>query len=189
MIAPWIPVSEKIETQNRIFTLKTRMARSPRTGRNHEFYVLEAGEWVNVIPVTAAGRILLVQQYRHGTSEVTLEIPGGLIEPGQTPAEAAVRELAEETGYRPGRLTCLGRVRPNPAILNNWCHMYLAEDVWPAGPATPDEAEDIELVEAGPDEVQGLIRAGRIDHALVLSAFLLYFQIGSQTRSGEDVPE
>jgi len=87
-----------------------------------------------------------VRQYRHGTQCVTLEIPGGLLEPGDTPETAAIRELYEETGYKAWGLINLGNVHPNPAIQNNRCYTYLAKDVFPCGGQNQDEKEDIEVV-------------------------------------------
>jgi len=175
MILPWFLARSRTEVENRIFALKTRTHISPRTGREHEFYVLEADDWVNVVPLTPEGRVLLVRQFRHATREVTIEIPGGLIEAGQTPEEAAARELLEETGYAAVELTCLGRVRPNPAILTNWCYTFLARDVFQVSQIQTDETEELELVELGLDRIQEMMVSGEIDHALVLSAFVHFY--------------
>ena len=175
MIRPWPLAHSRIEIENRIFTLKTDTFRSPRTGREHDFYVLEAGAWVNVIPLTPTGQVVLVRQFRHGIRQTTLEIPGGLVEEGQAPAEAAARELMEETGYSSNNITLLGRTRPNPAILNNWCYSYLAEDVSEVADTELDETEDIEVVLADLDKIPEIIRSGDIDHSLVLSAFYYYY--------------
>jgi 8-oxo-dGTP pyrophosphatase MutT (NUDIX family) len=174
MIRPWPLANSKVEISNRIFTLKTDTCRSPRTGKEHDFYILEAGSWVNVIPLTSTGQVVLVRQFRHGTRQTTIEIPGGLVEDGQTPAEAAARELLEETGYASGNLILLGRTRPNPAILNNWCYSYLAEGVSQVAERELDEAEDLEVVLADLADIPGMIKHGDIDHALVLSAFYYY---------------
>ncbi|MFH1136173.1 MAG: NUDIX hydrolase [Pseudomonadota bacterium] len=176
MIKPWKVIKTKVEAQNRLFSLKTKLSQSPRTGREFPFYILEAGAWVNIIPLTVENRVLLVRQYRHGTEEITLEIPGGLVEDGQTPEEAAARELLEETGFKSRNgLILLGRVRPNPAFMNNWCYSYLARDVFRVNDGDPDEAEDLELVSVELSEIPGLIKSGAIDHSLVLSAFFHYY--------------
>lgn len=175
MIKAWPVIGSLTVARNRIFALKTLTAVSPRTTLPHDFYVLEAGDWVNVIPVTPTNEVVFVQQFRLGTQEVTLEIPGGLIDAGQSPAEAAARELLEETGYA-GQLRPLGRVRPNPAFLNNWCYSFLAQDVFPAADRRLDDGEDLEIVRVPIKEIPNLIAAGRIDHALVLTAFLFYWQ-------------
>ena len=175
MIDPWKVTKTEVTARTSIFTLKTISAHSPSNHRSHEFYVLEAGDWVNVIPLTSDGRVILVRQYRHGTEEVTLEIPGGLIDPGQTPIQSAQRELLEETGYSGSDWELLGRTRPNPAFLNNWCYCYLARDVVKTAEQDLDEAEELEVVTAELKDVPDLIARGEIDHSLVLSAFF-YFQ-------------
>ena len=176
MIHPWKITKSEVTARTSIFELKTITAHSPGNQRSHEFYVLEAGDWVNVIPLTPDGRVVMVRQYRHGTGEVTLEIPGGLIDPGQTPIQSAKRELLEETGYSGGDWELLGRTRPNPAFLNNWCYCYLARGVVNTAEQDLDEAEELEVVTADLKDVPDLIARGEIDHSLVLSAFF-YYQI------------
>lgn len=163
--------------------MKKQAATSPETGKRHDFYLLEASGWVNIIPVTPDGKIVLVRQYRHGSEEITLEIPGGMIEAGQTPLEAAERELAEETGYTTDSMHYLGKVRPNPAIFNNFCYTYLAWNAAQTLSAEPDETEEIEVITVGIDEIPEIISRGIIDHALVLAAFQhFYLNIGLFTQ-------
>ena len=154
--------------------LKLKPAFRPGPAGHTNFFVLESGDWVNVLPITPSGQVLLVRQYRHGTKEVTLEIPGGLVDPGQTPEQAGARELLEETGYTCSELKLLGRVRPNPAILDNWCYSYLAEGVEKVAEKELDEAEDLELVRVDLSEFSDMIARGEIDHSLVLCAYLFY---------------
>ena len=175
MIQPWTVSRTKIEAKNRIFNLITNTCLSPRTGMEHDFLVLEAGAWVNVIPLTPEGDVLFVRQYRHAARETTLEIPGGLVENGQSPLEAARRELLEETGHACPNLIQLGRVRPNPAILDNYCYLFLAEGVTKVGEKMLDATEDIEVVSIPLLKVPEMIMHGRIDHALVIAAFFYYF--------------
>jgi 8-oxo-dGTP pyrophosphatase MutT (NUDIX family) len=142
----------------------------------HPFYVIEATDWVNIIPVTPEGQLVFIRQYRHGVREVTLEVPGGMVDPGETAAEAARREMHEETGYDTEQIIHLGGVAPNPAIQNNLCHSYLALDARPAGTQNLEGTEEIEVVLVDPAEVPGLIVSGQITHALVVTAFYLYDQ-------------
>ncbi len=172
---PWQVLSSTWDRAYRVFHLRTDRARSPRTGQAHDFYVLESTDWVNVIPLTPDREVVLIRQYRHGTRENTLEIPGGLVEPGDTPEAAARRELAEETGYQERELSCLGYVHPNPAILNNRCHTFLARDVFLNGDQDQDDKEDIEVLLHPLTEIPRLIRDNRITHALVLAAFYRFF--------------
>ncbi len=175
-IAPWPVNSTRELTSNRIFDLSARRSTSPVTDREHEFYVLECTDWVNVIPLRENGDVVLIRQWRHGTREVTLEIPGGMVDPEDAdPGEAARRELLEETGYHAGKVERLGAISPNPAILNNLCHSYLATDLSDRGTPSMDGTEDIDVVEVPLTDVPRLISDGEIVHALVVVAFTYYF--------------
>ncbi len=172
---PWNILFTEHRERLRIFGLRVDRAVSPRTGKAHDFYVLESGSWVNVIPITPAQEVVLIRQYRHGTREVTLEIPGGIVEPGDSPQEAARRELQEETGYEADEMVDLGFVHPNPAFLDNRCYTFIAKDARSAGAQTLDEKEDIEVLLKPLAEIPGLIREGAITHSLVVAAFYRLF--------------
>lgn len=111
----------------RIFKIRQDDSVNDR-GVSASFFVIENPDWVNVIALTKERQVLLIEQYRHGTEEVTIEIPGGMVDKGEDPGTAALRELVEETGYTPNTLIALGRSRPNPAIQNNWLYHFLAVD-------------------------------------------------------------
>ncbi len=172
---PWQVVSSTKDRSYRVFNLRTDLAVSPRTGKAHRFFIIESSPWVNVIPLTPQKEVVLVRQYRHGTQDVTLEIPGGLVEASDSPAGAAERELMEETGYGAGEILPLGMVHPNPAIQNNVCHTFLAKDVFLLGEQDQDEKEDIRVVLRPLDRIPEIIQKGEITHALVLAAFYRYF--------------
>ncbi len=154
----------------KIFRAELAVRRSPTTGRAHRYTRLLAPDWVNVIALTAEGRLVLVEQVRHGTGRVTLEIPGGAVDPGEEPARAAVRELEEETGYVAAACEPIGRVEPNPAFLDNSCWTFLATGCRSDGALRPDPGEElsVRLVEL-PDFTR-LIDDGSIRHALVVAA-------------------
>jgi len=155
-----------------VFHVERRWVRSPRSGERLAFYGIRADPWVNVIPVTDDGRFVLVRQYRHGARDVTLEIPGGVVDPGETPAEAAVRELREETGYGEGTLEPLGSVNPNPALFDNQVSTFVARGVRRVGEIQNSGREETAVTLLDRDEVDRALREGRIDHALVVAAFL-----------------
>jgi len=142
-------------------------------GQPRPFWVLEAPDWINVIPVTADDRVLMIRQYRYGVEEVTLEIPGGMCDPGESPAEAARRELREETGSECSELVDLGWVHPNPAFLTNRCHSFLARDAVRVAEPQPDPNESFEQVDVALSDVPELIHSGQITHSLVVCAFHL----------------
>jgi 8-oxo-dGTP pyrophosphatase MutT (NUDIX family) len=171
----WKILSSTREKAYRVFTMRTDRARSPRTGEAYDFFVLESSDWVNVIPLTSDNRVVLIRQYRHGVRDITLEIPGGLMEEHDTPGAAASRELREETGYHEEELISLGWVHPNPAIQNNRCYTFVAKNVVPEESQKLDEKEDIEVALYPLREIPGLISGGTIRHSLVIAAFYRFY--------------
>ena len=147
----------------------------PHTGKRHSFYRIDSADWVNVVPVTPAGEIVMVRQYRHGLRDVTLEIPGGMVDPGETPEQAAARELLEETGYRAERLEALGSVNPNPALFGNRVlHLRGARLRARRRGARTRAPRRRWSSWCAPIALRRLLREGRIDHALVMAALLCF---------------
>jgi ADP-ribose pyrophosphatase len=171
------------EYNGRIFSIRRERLRSPLTGREDVFDVLEAPDWVNVVALTPEGHVVLIRQFRAGTGTITTEIPGGTVDPGETPLAAARRELAEETGYRSDRWSLIGRVDPNPAFQTNATYTFLAEDARPTTAQHFDDSEAIEVEVRPLDEVPGLVSDGTITHALVVCAFFHLARTGRLTQA------
>jgi 8-oxo-dGTP pyrophosphatase MutT (NUDIX family) len=172
VIRPWPQVSTDRLFQTRVFALRRDRVRSPRLGVEQDVFVLETADWINVIPLTDNERVLMVRQWRHGTRSVTLEIPGGLVDPRDAgPEAAAARELREEVGCEARRFLHIGTVDPNPAIQSNACHTFLAEGAVITRDQELDDGEDIEVEAVPLVEIHRLVTSGEIRHSLVVAAF------------------
>ncbi|HEV2882889.1 MAG TPA: NUDIX hydrolase [Pyrinomonadaceae bacterium] len=168
----WRRLSSEIVTDCRVFRVRRDVSVSPHRGSEHDFFVLETPDWINIIPLTAAGEVVMIEQYRHGSQEVTLEIPGGMVDAGESPQAAAAREMLEETGYAATReVVSLGKVRPNPAIHNNWIHTFLARDVSLQQKPLIESTEHTVVRLVPLADIPRLIADGSINHALVVVGF------------------
>ena len=172
--ARWVRLGERTLAETRVLDLRMIRYRHPRRQTEREFVSIHASDWVNVVPLTTDGRLVLVRQFRYGINDFSLEVPGGVIEDGEVPVVAGLRELAEETGYAGGAARLLGSVHPNPAIQDNRCHAVLADGVMRAGALAWDEDEEMEVVTAPVDDVLAWARGGQITHSLSLTALMLF---------------
>jgi len=154
----------------RVFRTSFVDAEHPRVGKRR-FSRIEAADWVNVIALTPEDEVVLLRQYRFGISKVCLEIPGGMVDPGEDARTAAARELVEETGYTSEDWRHLGTVSPNPAIQNNFLHSYLALDARRTADPHLDGSEVLSVHTRPLRDVTDLLRRGEIEHALVVTAF------------------
>lgn len=150
---------------------------NPRTGELMKRTVLETPDWVNVVALDENRRLVIVEQFRFGSASMTLEIPGGMVDPGEAHGDAARRELREEAGYSSERWTYLGCVQPNPAFQDNICHHWLAEDARASHPQELDGGEDIAVRTLDLPGILAAIRAGTLRHALVLTALSRVFDL------------
>ncbi|HTD66516.1 MAG TPA: NUDIX hydrolase [Candidatus Limnocylindria bacterium] len=175
MLKDWKIVSSKPVGDFRIFKIRSDEKVSPRTGQHCGFFIIESVDWVNVIAVTPQDELVMVEQYRHGSNTVELEIPGGIMDPGETdPAATGVRELREETGYEGAEARPLGWVYANPAIMNNRSHFVVVEQCVHKYGCQFDHSEDLITRLVPWKEIPAKVREGSIRHPLVLAALYHY---------------
>lgn len=170
----WERVESEVVAEYKIFNVRRHVARSPRTGDVHEFHVLDVPSCVKVIPFTADGRIVMVEQFRHAVQRVSLEFPAGAMDDGENAVEAAVRELEEETGYCSKSAELLGAFDPDPALQSNPVSVVLARECTSSGERHQDPGEDVSVQVVAVDELAELIRTGEIRSAHTIAAWSLY---------------
>ncbi|MBS1904132.1 MAG: NUDIX hydrolase [Bacteroidetes bacterium] len=176
-LPPWRTLEEHEVFHTRIFDLDAARRREDETGNEGEFYILRSPNWINVVAITTAGMLVLVDQFRHGTEHFELEIVGGIVNPDESSIDAALRELREETGYvvtAESHIECIGSVLPNPAFLDNRCDTILVTQVERRADVEFDEHENIAVVLEPITRMHELVRSGEITHSLVINAFYWY---------------
>ena len=184
MIQPWKTIGSRPAGDFRIFKARWDRRISPRTGQAHEFIILDSLDWVNIVAVTPDQKLVMVEQYRHGTNTVELEIPGGLLdETDASPLAAGLRELREETGYEGEAAQILCEQFPNPAFQSNRCHTVLVRNCQIKHPVEWDRGEDLVTRQVPVEEIAGLIASGRVRHSIIIAA-LYHFELWRRKQAG-----
>lgn len=160
----------------RVFSVQRKRCRHPERKEDVDFYSVHSRPFVNVLAVTPDRQLVLVNQFRFGVEDFSLEVPGGLVDPGEEALEAGIRELKEETGFVGKNARVIGDVWTNPAIMDNICSFVLVEEAVRNGSAQWDEHEEIGVSVAPIDQVMEWARNGKIRHGLILNG--LFFLAG-----------
>ncbi|MFN1835698.1 NUDIX hydrolase [Balneola sp. MJW-20] len=173
-IEPWLTTDERPEYTTNIFDLLSRDMKLESEDHSATFSILRAPDWINVVPLTDNDEIILVEQYRYGIEMPTLELPGGMVDPGEDPLETSKRELLEETGFAGSEWFDLGKVSSNPAVLTNWTHTFLVKGCTKIQEQQLDGNERI-IVHCIPlERFIDQIRSGEVHHSLVVAGMMKY---------------
>jgi len=161
--------------ENRIFTVTSKNCFHPDKKVSWDFHVVDTFNWVNVIGLTDSDEFVLVKQHRLGTDELSIETPGGVIEPGEEAEACALREFTEESGYTGRSIHLLKSLQVNPAIMGNRISFYFIDGCVKSRAQKLDEAEEIEVLTVPARELVEMVRNGVISHSIVITGLGLYF--------------
>ncbi len=153
---------------------KTRY-KTARTNIEHDYITFDFPNWVVIVATTADNKFVTIKQFRHGSKKIEIEFPGGCIDKtDSSPAEAAIRELREETGYIANSAKIIGKVCPNPALQGNYCYTVLLEDVVKSDMTELEDTEDIETFLSTKEELLSFIKDGSLQNGLVINCLQFY---------------
>ena len=182
MIKPWTKTRTTPLGDFRIFSIRADAKISPRTNQSHDFFIIDCVNWVNVVAVTPDQELVMIEQFRHGSNTVELEIPGGTMDiVDGSPTETGIRELREETGYEGENAEVIGEIFPNPAIMSNRCYTVLIRNCRLRHPVEMDSGEDLATRLVPVAKAPELVLQGKIRHALVVVG-LYYFDLWQRSQ-------
>lgn len=168
----WEEMERKELLKTAVLSVNETLSKGPDSSER-KYIVIDAPDWVIVVP-EIDGKFITVRQWRHGSKSLSIEFPGGVINKGESPVDAAKREMEEETGYKSENLVYLGCASPNPAIMSNKVHFFAAQDLKSTGVRHLDEDEFVEYAQIPVEEVCSKIGSEEYPHALMMSALLRY---------------
>jgi ADP-ribose pyrophosphatase len=174
----WTLLSPRQIADYHILHIREDRYRFEPTQQEANFVVCDSRDWALVIPITPDGQVVLIRQYRHGVRQVVLAVPGGVLDPGETPEASAARELREETGYEAASIRLVGKMMPNPAINSAHVHILVADGCRKVGDPQPDPFERIDVVLRPSIDIPGMISSGELSHGLLIAAFAMAEMIG-----------
>ncbi len=169
------PLNEEVILETVVGNISKTRYKTERTGVEHDYITFDFPNWVIIVAITADNKFVTIKQFRHGSKRVEIEFPGGCIDKtDSSPAEAAIRELREETGYIANSAKIIGKVCPNPALQDNYCYTVLLENVVKSDKLELEDTEDIETFLATRKELLSFIKDGSLQNGLVINCLQFY---------------
>lgn len=173
--AQWQVVKSENGPGLKLFKVRFDYMKNPRNDKTEKMIVLDTPDSVNVVAMTIEGQIIFVRQFRFGIKDYTLELPGGIIDPGEMPQVAGERELREESGFTAKFWHPLGKIGSNPVFMNGFIHHFVATDALKTSEMELDDAEDISLVFLSIEETRKWLSQGSFGHPHTVNALVLFF--------------